>query len=162
MDLEDLMKQLQKISDEKNLRINIPDTGPDLKQPTHPPSESVDFDLEHRQDKLLGWESVNLDDLKQGDHIRVTANRYKSSGRSCSHVVIQKIEENDEGERDIYVNSYKQRKYADWKLKPNCPYKQQQYYIRNDTLEHTGLCVKCKKAQVPENIYLCSFCRYNR
>lgn len=156
MDIENLMKQLQKISDEKNL--NIPETN--LIEPPQSPTSSQEFDMDkdYKNNKLKGWTEIQIEDIKVDNHIRVTSNRYKQAGRTCSHLVVQDISDDE-----VYVNSYGQKKYPDWKLQPNNSFKQQLYYIRNEQdIEHDGLCTKCSKAEVPEGIYLCTFCRYNR
>lgn len=156
MDIENLMKQLQQISEQKNLNLNIPETN--LIDPPPSPTSIFDMDKEYKNNKLKGWTEIQIEDININDHIRVTSNRYKQAGRTCSHLVVQDIK-NDE----VYVNSYGQKKYPDWKLQPNNSFKQQMYYIRNEQdIEHTGFCTKCHKAEVPEGIYLCTYCRYNR
>lgn len=118
----------------------------------------IDIDEEHRDERLLGWVEIELSDatnIKVGNHLRVTSNKFQNPGRRCSHVVIQKIEN-----EIVYVNSYKQKTYKDWPLKPNCPYKQQKYYMRPKTeRKEEGMCVRCGTAKVQPPYYKCIFCK---
>ena len=92
---------------------------------------------------------------KVGDHLRVSSNKFQEPGRRCSHVVVQSIQDNI-----VYVNSYLGHKFKDWALKPDCPYKQQKYYIRpSQKRKDTGLCVKCGTSKVQPPYYKCIFCK---
>ena len=115
----------------------------------------IDIDQELKADRLLGWIEVELNDVKVGDHLRVSSNKFHEPGRRCSHVVVQSIQDNI-----VYVNSYLGHKFKDWALKPDCPYKQQKYYIRpSQKRKHTGLCVKCGTSKVQPPYYKCIFCK---
>ena len=116
----------------------------------------IDIDEEHRGDRLDGWVEVQLCDVKEGNHLRVTSNKYQEPGRRCSHVVVQKIVDGG----IVYVNSYKQKTYKDWPLKPDCPYKQQKYYMRPEKKrKQAGLCVSCNSSKVQPPYYKCIFCK---
>ena len=95
-------------------------------------------------------------DVQIGNHLRVTSNKYQEPGRRCSHVVVQKIEN-----EIVYVNSYKQKTYNDWALKPDCPYKQQRYYMRpvKEEKRTVELCVSCGSSKVQPPYYKCIFCK---
>tara|TARA_R110002153_G_scaffold31284_2_gene95350 strand:+ start:165 stop:545 length:381 start_codon:yes stop_codon:yes gene_type:complete len=111
-----------------------------------------------KQTKLLDWKRIATFDIKEGMHLKCTSNKYKEAGRKCQHVVVQKILEGD-----IHVNSYGEKKYNDWLLKPTCPYKQQRYYERiRPITDHTGICLKCKEAKVNPPYFICIFCKYNK
>lgn len=108
--------------------------------------------------KLQDWKRAIPETLKVGQHIRVTSNRYREPGRKCSHVVIQTID--DDG--NIFVNSYGEKKYSDWKLKPQCQYKQEKYYIRAEPMNiHTGKCISCKEEPVSLPYWKCIYCKNN-
>lgn len=115
----------------------------------------IDIDHEFKTNRLAGWKEIGLSVVSPGDHLRVTSNRYKEMGRKCSHVVVQDIQ-NDE----VFVNSYRGTMYDDWKLKPNCPYKQQKYYMRTDAKKHhDGKCVNCRTSKVDLPYWMCIYCK---
>lgn len=116
----------------------------------------MDIDEEFKMDRLAGWGETKLADVKVGDHLRVTANRYQEPGRKCSHVVVQSITEAGA----VFVNSYKAHKFKDWCLRPGCQYRQQKYYKRkNSEKEHDGKCVKCRTSPVELPYWICIYCK---
>ena len=116
------------------------------------------MDLQFADNKLLGWERIIPSEIKVGQHIRCTSNKYRQPERKCQHLVIQKIHDDD-----IYVNSYMDKKYPDWILNPTSPYKQQRYYRRiRPITEHTGICVNCKEEKVRPPYFMCIYCKNNR
>ena len=111
-----------------------------------------------KQTKLLGWKRIAPFNIKEGMHLRCTSNRYREPGRKCQHVVVQTILDGN-----IYVNSYGEKKYKDWVLKPDCPFKQQRYYERIKPItEHTGVCIRCEDATVNPPYFVCVYCKYNK
>jgi len=86
-------------------------------------------------DKLKGYSEVNIDDLKIGDHIRYTSNKYKEEGRRINYAIVQSI-------HPLMVNSYKDVKYPNWKLDVNNKYKNIRLYIKKDKV-YSGFCSKC-------------------
>ena len=56
-------------------------------------------------DKLKGYSEVNIDDLKIGDHIRYTSNKYKEIGRKIAYGIVKSI-------NPLMVNSYKDVKIS--------------------------------------------------
>lgn len=115
------------------------------------------MDCEFKETKLKDWKRVQIQEIQVEDHIRVTSNKYRAPGRKCAHVVVQNI--NEEG---VWVNSYGNKKFPDWRLRPACEYKQQRYYRRENIGEnHTGICVRCKEESVSLPYYVCIFCKNN-
>ena len=127
-------------------------------------TQTFDIDAEFFKEggKLVGWDRLDdLDDLKAGDHLRLTKNRYQASGRTCSYVVVQAIKEEDTKQkpREIWVNSFGSKQYADWLLDTKNEFKQIRVYRRLKPLEHTGYCVRGCGSPVKEPYYLCYHCR---
>jgi len=121
--------------------------------------QNKNFDKELLETKLVGWEECKVADLEVGNHIRVTKNKYKQPGRTCSYCVVQRCE----GDKTL-VNSFGEKKYADWLLDPDNPFKQIKIYRRPETSkqEHTGFCIRGCGSVVKEPYYLCYYCRSNR
>ena len=88
-------------------------------------------------DKLKGYSEVNIDDLKVGDHLRYTSNKYKEIGRKFAYGVVKSI-------NPLMVNSYKDVKYPDWKLDISNKYKNIRLYIKKDKV-YSGFCVDCNE-----------------
>ena len=86
-------------------------------------------------DKLKGYKEINVNELKAGDHIRYTSNKYKETGRKIAYAVIKSI-------NPLMVNSYKDIHYATWKLDVNNKYKGIRLYIKKDKI-YSGFCVEC-------------------
>ena len=88
-------------------------------------------------DKLKGYIETSADKLKVNDHIRYTTNKYKEEGRKIAYGVVKSI-------NPITVNSYKDIKYANWKLDVNNKYKGIRLYIKKDEI-YSGFCVECNE-----------------
>ena len=88
-------------------------------------------------DKLKGYSEVNIDDLKVGDHIRYTSNKYKEIGRRINYAIVQSI-------NPLMVNSYKDVKYPNWNLDVNNKYKGIRLYRKLDKV-YSGFCVDCNE-----------------
>ena len=100
-------------------------------------------------DKLRGYTEVNIDDLKVGDHLRYTSNKYKEVGRKISYGVVKSI-------NPLMVNSYKDVKYPNWELDVSNKYKNIRLYIKKDKV-YSGFCVDCnEKVDIKyEKCYTC-------
>ena len=86
-------------------------------------------------EKLTGYTEVSIDELKINDHIRYTSNKYKEEGRKISYGVVKSI-------NPLTVNSYKDMKFANWKLDVMNKYKNIRLYMKLDKV-YSGFCVKC-------------------
>jgi hypothetical protein len=86
-------------------------------------------------DKLQGYTETTADKLKIGDHLRYTSNKYKEEGRKIAYGVVKSI-------NPLTVNSYKDIKFANWKLDIMNKYKNIRLYIKMDTV-YSGVCIKC-------------------
>ena len=108
-------------------------------------------DSEFLANKLQGYEEVQPSDLKEGDHIRITQNKYQEDGRKCSYVVLKKFVEN------IWIcNSYKPM-YPDWGIDATNKFKQYKFY-RKPKPVYTGCCSKCN-CEVKHPYTICWDCR---
>lgn len=129
-------------------------------------TQTFDIDAEFFKEggKLVGWDRLDdLSDLKVGDHLRLTKNKYQGKGRVCSYIVVQKvIEATDEKTKEIWINSFGAKQYKDWLLDVDNPFKQIRVYRRLKPLEHTGFCIKGCGSIVKEPYYLCFHCRMAR
>ena len=88
----------------------------------------IDRDEAFVDNKLLGYLKIKPEDIRVGDHLRVTKNKYKDTGRICTYNVITKITKDEDGVRTFEANSYKTREYPDWILDFTNQYKQLQAY----------------------------------
>ena len=102
----------------------------------------IDRDEEFMNDKLLGYFKIKPEQIRVGDHLRITKNKYKEDGRICTYNVIQSIASNDEGVKIYKANSYKDKQYPDWILDFTNQYKQLQAYRKPDK-EHNSECDLC-------------------
>ena len=135
-----------------------------IKAESGKPLVSVNFDSEFFQEggKLVGWSPCALKDLKTGDHLRLTKNKYQSAGRTCSYCVVQKITKATKKKpSEVWINSFGETKYKDWLLDLDNPFKQIKIYRRLEKLEHTGFCIRGCGSVVKEPYYLCYFCRFS-
>ena len=119
----------------------------------------ADIDSEFLETKLRGYAEVtDLKLLYPGDHMRITQNKYRQSGRKCSYLVMKRY---DADAGVWWVNGFKST-YPDWQLsvKPLNRYKQVRFYRKIPT-PHTGRCHGCtRKVKAPYN--LCYDCRNER
>lgn len=104
--------------------------------------ENKNLDFEFLDNKLKDYEEIaNVNDLKIGDHLRVTSNIYKQPGRKCSYIVLKdKVTQTDGGVTWL-VNSYKPM-YNDWAVSFDNPYKQYRAYKKIEK-PYTGQCDIC-------------------
>ncbi len=107
----------------------------------------IDRDEEFINNKLLGYFKIKPEDIRVGDHLRVTKNKYKDTGRICTYNVITNISKDENGARIFEANSYKTREYPDWILDFTNQYKQLQAYRKpahkeNNECDTCGLYVK--------------------
>ena len=102
----------------------------------------IDRDEQFTNNKLLGYLKIKPEDIKVGDHLRVTKNKYKDIGRICTYNVITKITKDENGARTFEANSYKTREYPDWILDFTNQYKQLQAY-RKPAQEENNVCDTC-------------------
>lgn len=108
-------------------------------------------DSEFLDNKLVGYEEVQPSDLKQGDHLRITQNKYQEEGRKCSYIVLKKFVEG------VWIcNSYKPM-YNDWGIDPTNKFKQIRFY-RKPPRVYTGTCSKCG-CEVKNPYTVCWDCR---
>jgi len=116
-------------------------------------------DSEFLETKLRGYAEVtDLKLLYPGDHMRITQNKYRQSGRKCSYLVMKRY---DAAAGVWWVNGFKSS-YPDWQIsvKPLNRYKQVRFYRKIPT-PHTGRCHGCtRKVKAPYN--LCYDCRNER
>ena len=94
-------------------------------------------DSEFLANKLQGYAEVkDVSTLKEGDHLRVTSNKYKEEGRKCSYIILKKLVEG------VWIcNSYKPI-YKDWGISIDNPYKKYRFYKKEEK-PYTGKCFKC-------------------
>ncbi len=102
----------------------------------------IDRDEEFLKDKLLGFVKIKPEDIRVGDHLRITKNKYKSEGRICTYNVITSVTKEDNGELTFEANNYKNREYPDWILDFTNQYKQLQAY-RKPPLKENNECDTC-------------------
>lgn len=139
----------------------IDDKSPSLAQTGIDETAGVDDvdDSEFLETKLRGYELVkDLTSMYPGDHMRITQNKYRQSGRKCSYIVLKRY---DADAGVWWVNGFKSS-YPDWKInvKPLNRYKQVRFY-RKIPVPHTGRCRVCtRKVKSPYN--LCYDCRNDR
>ena len=118
---------------------------------------STDRDYEYLDNKLDGY--VRLDDvseLKVNQHFRFTKNRYRQPGRSCSYSIVKKIDKDG----NIWINGFRSAEYPDWKLDMESGLKQIRVYIKDPTIEHTGVCSECGD-RVDKPYVKCYYCMVN-
>ena len=102
----------------------------------------IDRDEAFANNKLLGYLKIKPEEIRVGDHLRVTKNKYKDTGRICTYNVITKITKDENGARVFEANSYKTREYPDWILDFTNQYKQLQAY-RKPAQEENNVCDTC-------------------
>ena len=91
-------------------------------------------------EKLKDYEEVKVHDFKAGDHLRYSKAKYKEDGRSCSYVVVQRVDTSlVKGKVLLWVNSYGQQKFPDWCLDVENPFKKIRLYKRKERV-WTGIC----------------------
>ena len=119
----------------------------------------IDRDEEFMNDKLLGYFKIKPEQIKVGDHLRITKNKYQEDGRLCGYHVILKINKDENGVRTFEANSYKDRKYPNWTLDFTNQYKQLQAY-RKPAHEENNECDSCGLF-VKSPYRICWSCRTN-
>ena len=102
----------------------------------------IDRDEEFKNNKLLGYLKIKPEEIRVGDHLRVTKNKYKDIGRICTYNVITKITKDEDGVRTFEANSYKDKQYPDWILDFTNQYKQLQAY-RKPAQDENNVCDTC-------------------
>lgn len=115
------------------------------------------LDIEYCDSKLKDYKVVSPIELKVGDHIRYTSNRYKLPGRKCNYVIIKKIIA--EG---FLVNGYtpdNKNEYPDWLLDPGNKFKKIKFYIKKEEDEiEKGICVYCMENETTLGYDKCLDC----
>ena len=102
----------------------------------------IDRDEAFKNNKLLGYLKIKPEEIRVGDHLRVTKNKYKDIGRICTYNVITKITKDEDGVRTFEANSYKDKQYPDWILDFTNQYKQLQAY-RKPAQKENNVCDTC-------------------
>jgi hypothetical protein len=119
----------------------------------------TDIDSEFLETKLLGYELItNLTHLCVGDHLRITQNRYRESGRKCSYIVLKRY---NSVAGSWVVNSFKSE-FPDWQIsvRPLNRYKNVRFY-RKEPAVYTGVCHRCERV-LKSPYRLCYSCTEKR
>jgi hypothetical protein len=119
----------------------------------------TDIDSEFLETKLLGYELItNLTHLCVGDHLRITQNRYRESGRKCSYIVLKRY---NSVAGSWVVNSFRPE-FPDWQInvRPLNRYKAVRFY-RKKEVAYTGNCTRCRRGGIKSPYTLCYDCRNN-
>jgi hypothetical protein len=107
--------------------------------------------------KLNDYKEVEAKVLKKGNHFRYSSSVYKQpKQRKISYGVVQKV--NNDG--SLLVNSYGEKKFADWKIEPNHKYKKYRFYVKKE-IPFTGSCIDCSSS-VEEPWIRCMNCNVKR
>ena len=119
---------------------------------------NTDRDAAYFDTKLKDY--IRLEDvteLKVNQHFRFTKNRFRQPGRSCAYAVVKKIDTDG----NIWINGFKPNaEYPDWRLDMASGLKQIRVYIKDPTIEHTGLCSECGD-RVQSPYIRCYYCMVN-
>lgn len=87
---------------------------------------TINIDNAFMDNKLKGYIEVEPSTLIVGSHFRYTTSIYQKEGRKCNYGVVTVANANG----TFMVNSFGERKFADWVIDPLHKYKKFKFYIR--------------------------------
>lgn len=109
-------------------------------------------DSEFLDTKLQGYALIKPEEIKAGDHLRVTQTVYKEPDRrKCGYVIVKKIVQG------VFICNGYVEQFADWGISPDNKYKKFQFYKKVE-IPFTGKCSKCNRS-VKHPYRTCYDCR---